>query len=99
MIRKPAFYTMSSAFGCIISYIISSLLMIGVIYNSQVDYNIGCTVLAAFTHFSVLSYFIWLHIAVLMHYFTVKFQLNNYNKYFKILFIISIGNFFEFLYI
>jgi hypothetical protein len=82
---------MLSAFGCTLSYIVSSLLMIGVIYNKTNVYSIGCALLASITNFAILVYFFWLMIAVLMHYFTVKFQLNNFDKYFKILSILSFG--------
>jgi hypothetical protein len=89
--HQPAFYTILSAIGVTLFYTLSSVLMIAVIYNSHAKCTIGYIVLAAFTHFLVLAYFFWLLIAVVMHYFTIKFQLNNFRKFFFILGIASIS--------
>ena len=89
--QQPAFYTMISSIGSIVSYIVSTLLMIGVANNIISKYDIACTVLAASTHFAVLVYFFWLLITVLMQYFTAKFQLNNFEVFFQPLAIVSLG--------
>ncbi len=91
--RIPALYSTLSSFFATLAFILSSLFMIGLIYNKQDTYTVGCGVLAFVEHFLILVYFFWLLNTIMMYYFTNKFQINNMLKYFKPLAIVSFCKF------
>jgi len=91
--RIPALYSTLSSFFATLAFILSSLFMIGLIYNKQDTYTVGFGVLVFVEHFLILVYFFWLLNTIMMYYFTNKFQINNILKYFKPLAIVSFCKF------
>ena len=76
-------------------YIIASLIMIIITFVRYDAFSAGCTVLVALEQFSLLAYFFWLLITVFMNYFTVKFELKNFDRWFKPLSVISFGKYIQ----
>lgn len=73
-----------------LAYILSSVFMVIITYNKQTSYNLLCGLTAFAEHFFLLSYFVWLMITIIMNYFTIKFQLDNFTKFFRPLVAISL---------
>lgn len=81
--KQPVFYSMVSSLIATLAFVISTIIMLVITFNKQTTLTVGCSILAALEHFFLLFYFLWLMITVLMNYFTIKFQLNNFSKFFK----------------
>jgi len=90
--KQPAFYSMISSLVATCAYIMSSLIMVLITFNNQNEVTLSCSLLAAAEQFFLLFYFFWLMITILMNYFTIQFQLENFVKFFKPLVILSISN-------
>lgn len=87
--KIPALYSMISTFFSSVFFILSSVFMIGVLFNKQTTYSTGCGFLAFLEHFTLLTYFFWLLNTIMMYYFTNRFEIDNMLKYFKPLSILS----------
>jgi hypothetical protein len=93
MTGRPSFFTMIASVFATGSYLISSLIMIVISYAKYDEYSAGCSFLAALEHFFLLAYFFWLLIVVLMNYFTVKFELKNFDRWFIPLSVLAFGKY------
>jgi len=90
--KQPAFYSMISSLVATSAYIISSLIMLVITFNSPDQVTLNCSLLAAAEQFFLLFYFFWLMITIIMNYFTIQFQLDNFAKFFKPLATLSLRN-------
>ncbi len=88
-VGRPSFFTMVASLFSTTLYIITSVIMIIITFVRYDSFSVGCTVLVSLEQFFLLAYFFWLLITVLMNYFTVSFELNNFDRWFKPLFVIS----------
>ena len=88
-VGRPSFFTMVASLFSTALYIITSVIMIIITFLRYDSFSVGCTVLVSLEQFFLLAYFFWLLITVLMNYFTVSFELNNFDRWFKPLFVIS----------
>lgn len=92
-VGRPSFFTMIASLMSTGLYIISSVIMIIITFVRYDEYSASCTVLVALEQFFLLAYFFWLLITVLMNYFTVKFELKNFDRWFKPLSVMSFGKY------
>jgi hypothetical protein len=66
--------------------------MFAMVFTKQNVYTTGCGILAALMHFSLLVYFFWLFITVVMHFIALNFWLQSFKTAFRMLATFSIGN-------